>query len=517
MLLSLVMLSAKHETSNTNANKDVSPTAQHDNTKDTDLLKNLYGNNREADIYANMESNPNIKAQQKALNETDSNFTYTTQETKGIKDLRNDLREILSQYKTQPITNKETGMQGIITTDEINKISSRKAIDKSIANGFTRDEHFKVAQDLKTLFENSVLRESHNDYKNNPNILQVHRFAKDININGKEANAQITLFEKIEGNNRIYTLELESLNKPDSLSVSVHNTESAVKAQSVATAHPETTPIAKTDIEIIPQIPKDNSNPLKTFEYFKDDFIKEYPKALEFHEGHIPMANYLSYYIIPQIPKDNSNPLKTFEYFKDDFIKEYPKALEFHEGHIPMANYLSYYAKESIIEKQIDLLNTAAGEFSRILKDIGFKKDEMKPVVDTTNIFDVEYSLSKVRKYLDFAEEKYNNFPKEQQVLAKKLLNHKQDILNIYESKIPQDQELENKRNLMSSFHDNARVIGSDEYNLLKNLVDELYKPQTPQEIIKQAKKSGKSVKETKELLQKKLLQKNKEFRIQKT
>ncbi len=470
MLLSLVMLSAKHETSNTNANKDVSPTAQHDNTKDTDLLKNLYGNNREADIYANMESNPNIKAQQKALNETDSNFTYTTQETKGIKDLRNDLREILSQYKTQPITNKETGMQGIITTDEINKISSRKAIDKSIANGFTRDEHFKVAQDLKTLFENSVLRESHNDYKNNPNILQVHRFAKDININGKEANAQITLFEKIEGNNRIYTLELESLNKPDSLSVSVHNTESAVKAQSVATAHPETTPIAKTDIEII-----------------------------------------------PQIPKDNSNPLKTFEYFKDDFIKEYPKALEFHEGHIPMANYLSYYAKESIIEKQIDLLNTAAGEFSRILKDIGFKKDEMKPVVDTTNIFDVEYSLSKVRKYLDFAEEKYNNFPKEQQVLAKKLLNHKQDILNIYESKIPQDQELENKRNLMSSFHDNARVIGSDEYNLLKNLVDELYKPQTPQEIIKQAKKSGKSVKETKELLQKKLLQKNKEFRIQKT
>ncbi|TLE04928.1 hypothetical protein LS78_011270, partial [Helicobacter bilis] len=35
----------------------------------------------------------------------------------------------------------------------------------------------------------------------------------------------------------------------------------------------------------------------------------------------------------PQIPKDNSDPLKTFEYFKDDFIKAYPKALEFHDGH----------------------------------------------------------------------------------------------------------------------------------------------------------------------------------------
>ena len=251
-----VMLSAKHETSNLFASKDVSTfsKSQHDNIKDTDLLKNLYGNNKETNLYANMESNPNIKAQEKALNnEIDSIFTYTTQETKGIKDLRNDLKEALMPYKTQPITNKETGMQGYITADEINKISSRKAVDKSIANGFSRDEHFAVAQDLKTLFENSKLRESHNDYKNNPNILQVHRFTKEISVNHKNANAQITLFEKIEGKNRIYTLELESLNKPDSLSVSVHNTESAAKAQSVATAHPETTPIAKTDTDIIPQ------------------------------------------------------------------------------------------------------------------------------------------------------------------------------------------------------------------------------------------------------------------------
>ena len=51
------------------------------------------------------------------------------------------------------------------------------------------------------------------------------------------------------------------------------------------------------------------------------------------------------------MPKDNRNPLKTFEYFKGDFIKEYPKALEFHDGHIPMANYLSRYAEENIQAK----------------------------------------------------------------------------------------------------------------------------------------------------------------------
>ena len=211
--------------------------------------------------------------------------------------------------------------------------------------------------------------------------------------------------KSIEGNNRIYTLESESLNKPDSLSVSVHNTESAVKAQSVATARTKTTTIAKTDTEIV-----------------------------------------------SQMPKDNSDPLKTFEYFKDDFIKEYPKVLEFHDGHMPMANYLSHYAKENIQAKQQDLLNTVKDEFSNILKDIGLKKDEIKQVLDHANKYDVEYSLPKVRQFLDYAEKNYNTLLQEQQVLAQGLINKKQDILNAYESKIPQSKELERKYNLIANF-----------------------------------------------------------------
>ena len=186
------------------------------------------------------------------VDSSESSFTYTTGEAKGIAELRKDLKQALEPYKSTPITNKETGLQGVVTTDEINKIASKKAVDKSVANGFTRDEHFTAAQHLKNLFENSKFKESHADNKHRENI-KVHRFIKDIHINDKLAQAKITLFEKIEGKNRIYTLELESLNKPDSLSASVPNTESAAKAQSVATARPETTTIAKTDGEIIPQ------------------------------------------------------------------------------------------------------------------------------------------------------------------------------------------------------------------------------------------------------------------------
>ena len=182
-------------------------------------------------------------------------FIYHTDKSKGIAELRADLKGALTPLVKQNIHNKETKLQGIITNEEIKKISSKKAVDKSLDNGFTRDEHFKVSQNLKTLFENAHLTQTHRDYKERPNIEAVHRFNTSLNINNKEAVAKITLFEKKVGKNRIYTLELEGLTKPDSLSTSVNSTESAVKAQSLQKPH-DTAPatIAKTDEGIITQI-----------------------------------------------------------------------------------------------------------------------------------------------------------------------------------------------------------------------------------------------------------------------
>ena len=241
---------------------------------------------KEITALKGMESNPNIKAQEKALNnEIESNFTYTTQETKGIKDLRNDLKEALNPYLNKEIVNKEQGLSGVITTEEVKKIMSKKAIDKSVANGFSRDEHIEVAKHIERLFAESKLSRSHKDYKDNPNILQVHRFIKDININGKEADAQITLFEKIEGKNKIYTIELESLEKPTSLSTQAKSAEVAVKAQSAAATPTEAAPIAKTDTDIIPQTPQTkpyevNENGRKYTE-IPDDELADFEKPIK--------------------------------------------------------------------------------------------------------------------------------------------------------------------------------------------------------------------------------------------
>ena len=136
---------------------------------------------------------------------------YNTQETKHIGNLRADLKQALSPYLNKEIINKATGITAQISTTGLNKIASKKAVDKSVANGFSRDEHFKVAGDLKNLFENATKKESYADKKQSKDVMAIHRFFAEITINNKQAQAKMTLKESIEYGNRIYSLELEEL------------------------------------------------------------------------------------------------------------------------------------------------------------------------------------------------------------------------------------------------------------------------------------------------------------------
>ncbi|WP_233707286.1 LPD3 domain-containing protein, partial [Helicobacter bizzozeronii] len=138
-------------------------------------------------------------------------FDYKTEGNKELKDLRVDLRQSLVPILNKDIMNKETGVVARISTNGITKISSTKALKKSLINGFTQEEHFKVGADIKTLFENARLGETHPDYKESPGIKAVHRYFTEININGKRAQAKITLRESVQQGHRIYSLELEEL------------------------------------------------------------------------------------------------------------------------------------------------------------------------------------------------------------------------------------------------------------------------------------------------------------------
>lgn len=90
---------------------------------------------------------------------------------------------------------------------------SRKALDKSINNGFTREEHFQAVANIEALYENAVLIHAGGDSKNNDPLIVMRRFAAPIVLNGTVADALLTAKESLDKENstRLYALELEGI------------------------------------------------------------------------------------------------------------------------------------------------------------------------------------------------------------------------------------------------------------------------------------------------------------------
>ncbi|EAL52326.1 conserved hypothetical protein [Campylobacter upsaliensis RM3195] len=128
----------------------------------------------------------------------------------NVHTLREQTKEFLSALVGKNITNQNDGRIASISRKNIMKMTSDKAIQKSVNNGFTPQEHFKAVQDIESLYQAAVLKETHADRKsNNPNVF-IHRYTADFNGN----NALITIKESLDNNskgNKIYTLELEAL------------------------------------------------------------------------------------------------------------------------------------------------------------------------------------------------------------------------------------------------------------------------------------------------------------------
>ena len=133
-------------------------------------------------------------------------------------------------------------------------MTSDKAIQKSIDNGYSKEEHLKAVLDIKRLFENANLAQTHKDNKGlNENVL-IHRLNSEL----ENANALITTKESLDKNlNKIYSLELE-LTPRFNNSSTLLNTKISEGGFNSQKAHQEQTikaepPIAKTDKDIIPQ------------------------------------------------------------------------------------------------------------------------------------------------------------------------------------------------------------------------------------------------------------------------
>ncbi|MBO4319172.1 MAG: hypothetical protein J5857_01730 [Treponema sp.] len=114
------------------------------------------------------------------------------------------------------LINISTGIEANLSKHSIDKMTSAKALEKSKKNGFSLTEHFELAAKIKPLYESAVLVADHGNLKNpdDPNIVSIKRFVAAAILNsGKKADVLITVKESIANGHRIYSIELDEINK----------------------------------------------------------------------------------------------------------------------------------------------------------------------------------------------------------------------------------------------------------------------------------------------------------------
>lgn len=126
--------------------------------------------------------------------------------------------ELLKKLKPKlgKIKNIKTGIVANLSKKSVDKMTSAKAIEKSKNNGFTVNEHFEVAAQIKTLYENASLAYEHGNLKNpnDPNVISIKRFVTGIALkSGTKADVLITVKESLANGNKIYSIELDEINK----------------------------------------------------------------------------------------------------------------------------------------------------------------------------------------------------------------------------------------------------------------------------------------------------------------
>jgi hypothetical protein len=120
------------------------------------------------------------------------------------------LKELIKNNGSKPLIIKSSdGEEARLSGTSIGKLVSDAAVQKSIANGFKKEQHFAAAYDIDNLYKNSLKMLSHPD-KNGYNDVTIHRFAAPLF--GENA-AYITLKEVSKCGKRIYTVELVELGK----------------------------------------------------------------------------------------------------------------------------------------------------------------------------------------------------------------------------------------------------------------------------------------------------------------
>lgn len=136
------------------------------------------------------------------------NYRISHEEHFIRKKCRADLLKSVECLFGKVMTNKN-GFKARFSKNTANKIASDKAITKSVVNGFSVQNHFEAAENIKGIFETADFIGSFPDTSEDPNIIAIHRFQEEIELSsGRKCFAYLTLKEVKKDGSRIYTQEL---------------------------------------------------------------------------------------------------------------------------------------------------------------------------------------------------------------------------------------------------------------------------------------------------------------------
>lgn len=119
----------------------------------------------------------------------------------------------LKEEGSEPFINKETGISATISSRQRSKITSGKAQRKSIDSGFTTGIHNYVAAHIRPLFMHATHVGDYKDREGGQDILAIKRFVCPVKIKGEMAYAYMSVWELKEHGHKLYTLELDSIEK----------------------------------------------------------------------------------------------------------------------------------------------------------------------------------------------------------------------------------------------------------------------------------------------------------------
>jgi NADH dehydrogenase/NADH:ubiquinone oxidoreductase subunit G len=123
-------------------------------------------------------------------------------------------KEALFRLAGKDLVNLETGITARIGSTQRSKIISTAALNKTLKNGFTAQQHNAAAAHIDKLWKHAEQIEEHPDKGNDANIKSVKRFAAPVIFGEETGIAYLTVKESLEHGHRIYSIELQEIKKP---------------------------------------------------------------------------------------------------------------------------------------------------------------------------------------------------------------------------------------------------------------------------------------------------------------